>query len=219
VQAVETVVVFSGGDPPGATAVADLPTERFVIAADSGLDHATALGIAVDLVVGDLDSVAPATLAAAEAAGAVVERHPADKDQTDGELALDAAVRRGAARVIVVGGLGGRIDHLLANVAAWSAPAWSDLDVEIRAGGARISVIHGPATARWTGDVGELVTLLAVGGPATGLTTEGLGYPLRDEALEPGSTRGVSNVMVEPTASVTVGAGTLLAIRPGEGAA
>jgi thiamine pyrophosphokinase len=210
----QTAVIFSGGDPPGPDAVADLPKDRFVIAADSGLEHARDLAIRVDLVVGDLDSVDPATLAAAEAEGTPVERHPADKDRTDGELALAAALDRGCTDVLVVGGFGGRVDHWLANVAMWASPAWADLRIEVRSGSSRVAVVRD----RYEIDapLGELVTLLAAHGPVTGITTTGLRFPLDHERLEPGSSRGVSNEVDGPGASVTVGTGTLLVIRPGE---
>ncbi len=91
-----TALVFAGGERPPPSAVDGLLAADVVIAADSGLGHALALGCAVDLVVGDLDSVDPDDARRARRpAGAVVEQHPADKDATDLELALDAA--RGAA--------------------------------------------------------------------------------------------------------------------------
>ena len=65
------------------------------------------------------------------------------------------------------------------------------------------------------GRPGELVSLLAVNGPAEGVTTEGLVYPLRGESLEPGSTRGVSNIIASAQARVEVARGVLLAILPG----
>src|SRR5882762_5122683 len=107
------VVVVAGGEPPDFPVVRRISAAAYVIAADSGIDYAAALGLRVDEAVGDFDSVTPAGLAAVEAAGAVIERHPAAKDETDLELALGAALRVGAHRVTVVGGVGGRLDHLL----------------------------------------------------------------------------------------------------------
>src|SRR4051794_15769361 len=108
-----TAIVFTGGDPPGPAAVRDLPADRIVIAADSGLDHALALGVRVDVVIGDLDSVDAKGLEQARTDGTRVEPHPADKDQTDLELAMGLASSSGADRLIVVGGHGGRVDHWL----------------------------------------------------------------------------------------------------------
>src|SRR5689334_18888700 len=110
-----TALVFAGGDPPPRELVAGLDRSALVIAADSGLDHALALGFRADVVVGDLDSVTPDALAHARADGAEVELHPAEKDETDLELALRRAVALGMRRVTVIGGGGGRHDHLLAN--------------------------------------------------------------------------------------------------------
>ena len=93
-----------------------------MIAADSGLEHAAALGLAVDVLVGDLDSVSAPSVAAAEEAGVRIERHPVDKEATDLEFALDFALALGEARVTVVSGGGGsRLDHHLAELALLAA--------------------------------------------------------------------------------------------------
>lgn len=187
------------------------PDADYVIAADSGLDHATVAGIAVDLLVGDLDSVSPDGLEAAEAGSVAVERHPPDKDATDLELALAAAVRHGADRIIVVGGGGGRIDHLLANAFLLTSPAWADVDVEWLLGAARIVAIRTEAT--FHGAPGDLLTLLAVGEPADGVTTEGLQFRLDNDVLLASSTRGVSNVLSANTATIRVRNGVVLAVH------
>ena len=119
----DAALVFAGGDaiPRGLGELLD--RDRLVIAADSGLDHAHSLGFHADLVVGDLDSVDPDVLRAAREQGTEIELHPAEKDSTDLDLALEAARARGAIRVTVVGGNGGRLDHLLANVLLLAAAA------------------------------------------------------------------------------------------------
>ena len=104
--------------------------------------HARALGLRVDLVVGDLDSVDAADLEAAVADGTEVERHPTAKDATDLELALDAAVARGATRVLVVGAHGGRLDHFLANVLLLASPRFAAVRVEARLAGAQVIVVR-----------------------------------------------------------------------------
>src|SRR5688572_21924099 len=107
-----TVVVLAGGDGPDPGLV--VPAADLVVAADSGAEQAAPLGLDVDLLVGDLDSIAPGTLAALEASGTRIERHPRDKDATDLELALAVAVGHRARRIVVVGGHGGRLDHAAA---------------------------------------------------------------------------------------------------------
>ena len=118
--------------------------------------------------------------------------------------------------MIVIGGSGGRVDHWLANVAMWASPAWADLRIEVRAGTTRIVILRGGDTYELDDATGELLTLLAFHGPATGITTTGLRFPLDDDGLDPGSTRGVSNEVVGPHATVTVTTGIVLVIRPGE---
>src|SRR5690348_6735160 len=97
------VLVFTGGERMPLSVAERLPREATVVAAASGVDHALALGRHVEVAVGDFDSVSPAGLARVRAEGAEVERHPAAKDKTDLELALDVATGLAPSRVIVVG--------------------------------------------------------------------------------------------------------------------
>jgi thiamine pyrophosphokinase len=207
-------IVLSGGDPVDAAIAPALPTGAYVVAADSGLEQGGRLGLRVDLVVGDLDSVRPETLAAAVAEGCRVDRHPVAKDHTDLELALLAARSWGADHIVVVGGHGGRLDHLMANALILAGPALADSVVEAWMGPARLHVARPNRPVILEGSSGELVTLLAVGGPARQVRTDGLRYPLADEELHPGSTRGVSNEMLGTVAEVALGEGALLVIRP-----
>jgi thiamine pyrophosphokinase len=208
----DVALVFAGGDPPPAAVAARLTPDAFVIAADSGLDHAVALRRPVDLVVGDLDSVDPALLAAARAAGTTVERHPPEKDETDLELALAAALARGAQAVTVIGGAGGRLDHFLANLAVLASPRFRSVRLDGWIGSSYVTVVHDDVVVR--GRPGSLLTLVPLGGPAVGIRTEGLRYPLLDEDLEVGTTRGVSNEFVAPSARIRIRTGTVLAICP-----
>lgn len=193
-----------------------------VIAADGGARHAAHLGVRVDRWVGDGDSVDAAMLHALRAAGATIERSPTDKDESDAELAIEAALAAGADRLSIVGALGGpRLDHALANLTLLSLPELAGLDVRIVAAEHRIRLLvadgpGAPATPRQMdlhGRIGDLVSLLPVGADAIGVTTEGLRYPLRDEPLLLGRTRGLSNIRTEPTARVWLRAGHLLVVE------
>lgn len=206
-----SVVVFAGGDAPPVAAREAIPAGATVVAADGGIDHALALGLRVDVAVGDFDSVTPAGLAAVERAGARIDRHPAAKDATDLELALAAAAALAPERVLVVGGAGGRLDHLLGEVLLLGAPAYGGFELDALLGGAHVHVVRGRRLLR--GTPGEIVSLFALHAPARGVVTSGLAYPLRGETLEPGSTRGVSNVFDAAEASIAVADGVVLAVR------
>lgn len=208
------VIVVAGGDPVAVGDLPRLPEGAPVIAADSGVDLALSLGLRVDVAVGDFDSVRPASLQAVVDAGGTLERHPEAKDATDLELALDAAVARGARQVLVIGGHGGRLDHFLANAALLASPAYAALDLVAQMGPATVTVVR--SSSGLVGEPGDLVTLVPVNGPTRGVTTTGLLYPLTGDDLAPGSTRGVSNQLVTTDATVTLEAGVLLAVQPGQ---
>jgi len=180
------------------------PAGATVIAADGGAE----LGWPVDLVVGDLDSISAETLARVEN----VERHPAEKDATDLELALAAALRLDPERILVLGGAGGRLDHLLGGLLLLAADAYAGVQVDAQFGAAAVHVVRGERML--LGEPGELISLFAVHGAASGIVTDGLVYPLRGEALEPSSTRGVSNVFATREARIAVQRGVVLAVRP-----
>jgi thiamine pyrophosphokinase len=205
-----TVVVLAGG--LGRPAPVSLPPGAVVIAADSGAEHALELGLHVDVAVGDFDSISAATLAAIEQAGARVERHPAVKDATDLELALAVALALGPERIVLLGGAVGRLDHLLGELLLLASDAYAGVKVDAQLGAAAVHVVRGERVL--AAEPGELISLFAVHGPATGVVTEGLGYPLRGETLAAGSSRGLSNVFAAPEARVSVERGVVLAVRP-----
>jgi thiamine pyrophosphokinase len=211
-----SAVIVIGGDPFDERAVPRLPLDRYTIAADSGLDHAMRVGLAVDLVVGDLDSVTPDALRGVEVAGVAIERHPRDKDAIDAELAIDAALARGLDHLVVLGGGGDRVDHALAGLLLLGQPRLAAHTIEGWWGDAHIHVLHGPARRPLTGTAGQLVSLVPLHGPAAGVTTSGLRYPLVDEDLPAGTSRGVSNEFIDGgrPASVTLRGGVLLVIIP-----
>lgn len=195
--------------------LAGLPADAWVIAADGGIAHAFALGLTVHEAVGDFDSASAADLDQVRAAGGRVEAHPVAKDATDLELALGLAVARQPRRVVVIGGHGGRFDHWLANALLLAAPQFAGVHMTARMGLAALTVIRD--SVELAGIPGEMVSLLPVHGPARAVRTDRLLYPLIDEDLPVGTTRGVSNVFVERSARVSLAGGVLLAVQPGLG--
>jgi thiamine pyrophosphokinase len=208
----DVVVVFAGGPKPGREALAWIPSGALVVGADRGAGHALALGLSVEVAVGDFDSISTAELGELERAGVRLERHPAAKDASDLELALDISMSFAPQRILVVGGAGGRLDHLLGLLLLLGADAYAAVEVDARLGRAAVHVVRGERLLR--GRDGELVSLLALHGPATGVVTDGLAYPLRGEVLEPGSSRGLSNVFSGDRARVSLESGVLFAVRP-----
>ena len=212
------VVVVGGGAPPPQALRALLPAAEQVICADRGYTHALALGLVPTALIGDFDSLAPVDLDHARAAEVSVEAHSPEKDATDLELALDRAVagHDGAFRVTVVAtpDVGERIDHLLSQLALLAAPKYAHAELVAWFGNACVQIVHPTRPVAIHGRPGELVTLLAIGGEAAGVSTAGLTYPLRDECLSPFSTRGVSNVLFSASATISITRGCLAIVRP-----
>lgn len=219
------VLILADGDAPDrATLDAAWPgwadDVRFVVAADGGARHAAAIGVGIDLWVGDGDSIGDAGLAALEAAGVPTERARPDKDESDTELAVRAALRTAPDGIVIVGALGGdRVDHALANVGLPALGGLADMPLVILTALARVGWLRAPRAdgnpARWplVGRTGDLVSLLPMGVGVDGVTTHGLVYPLHDEPLPGGSTRGLSNVIATPDAAVTLRSGMLLIVE------
>lgn len=191
-----------------------------VIAADGGARHAELLGLSIDVWVGDGDSVDPVLLDALAVRGVPLERSRPDKDESDTELAVLAALRRGADGILVVGALGGaRIDHSLANIGLLALPALAGRSAVLVDARSRISLIRapgpdgGPVQRTLAGRPGDIVSLLPLGPGVVGVTTTGLAYPLRDEPLPEGPARGLSNVRAGTDASVTIRDGLLLIVE------
>jgi thiamine pyrophosphokinase len=209
-------VIFANGLVSDlAAARAALRPADLLVAADGGLHHCQALGLQPHAVVGDLDSLEPGEHAALAAAGVQVERHPARKDETDLELALRLALARGARDILIFGALGGRWDQTLANLLLLAHPDFRAARLRLLDGPQQIYRVQGLASIE--GEPGDTVSLIALGGDATGITTTGLDYPLANDTLAFASTRGISNVLLGRRATVTVAHGLLACVVIGGG--
>ena len=218
-------LIVADGDVPGRSALdAGWPGwdsgVKLIVAADGGWDKARALGLRPGLLVGDGDSLPEGRFADVAAQGVPIERSPAAKDESDAELGLLAALRRGATQVTILGALGGkRFDHALANVGLLALPEPGVAQVELLNATTRVRLLRAPAAggaaARLdlTGSEGDLVSLMPFGERAEGVTTSGLLYPLLDETLGAGPARGLSNVRIAAEASVSLRHGHLLVVE------
>ena len=183
----------------------------YLIAADGGGLVLTAMGRAPHLLIGDLDSIDDASLSFFSDSQSDIQRLPREKDETDLELALQAAVSLGAHAIDLFCVLGGRWDHTLATIAMLSMPMLANIRVRIYAEQQRIELIRTAAVIH--GTVGDVVSLLPLTPTVNGITTTGLAYPLCDATLYMDHSRGVSNVLTDSEAHVTITDGLLLVIH------
>ncbi|MBN1956251.1 MAG: thiamine diphosphokinase [Anaerolineae bacterium] len=204
-------VIFANGqfsDPAGCRRL--VQGGDLIVAVDGGTAHALAAGLAPHVVIGDLDSLEPARRAELQAMQVAVVSHPAAKDETDLELALLYAARQGVKEILVLAALGGRLDHMVANLSLLAHPALSGVVVRIVDGRQLAFLVRDRCCI--SGQRGDTVSLLPWGGDALGVSTQGLRWPLDREPLFFGLARGVSNVLVEEEAWVQVQEGMLLCV-------
>lgn len=217
---VRAVVVADGDIDWDALRAALRPADGetvLAIGADGGARHLESAGRLPDLICGDADSLAPADLERYRRQGSRVEVHPAEKDESDTELCLRAALERGATQIQVCGALGGvRVEHGMANQQLLADPFLDGVDVMLLHAGStirRIGAAAGPGSGLIAGAAGDFVSLLPMDAVVTGISTRGLRYPLTAESLALGSTRGLSNELTADRASVTTSGGRLLVIH------
>lgn len=212
----DLVIVVDGASPvPGWKALV-APTAT-VIAADGGARHARNEAVTVTDLVGDLDSLTPAEVDWFTRGGTRVHRFDVDKDFTDFELAARLVRHRahpGVEDVLVVGGAGGRLDHALGNIAVLGGDDLAAFSVTALLGDAVTTVASSTHPVSVGDRAGQVVSLVPVGTHARGVTTQGMRFELHDEALDVRRTRGLSNVVAAPPASVTLDEGRLLVIEP-----
>ena len=183
----------------------------YVICADRGMKHARRLGMIPQLIVGDFDSGSEEDLNYFKEQGSVIERFDPVKDETDTELAIKRAVKKGATSITVYGGIGTRLDHSLANVHLLYGLL--NLGINGRLVNPYNMVYLVSNEIILEGEEGSLVSLIPFAGDVHGVTTKHLAYPLTKATLKVGTSLGVSNYMTEKTAKVSVASGVLILIR------
>lgn len=210
------VVIMLGGEPPDPRLRRHVPLlTDAVIAADGGIDHAIAWNLPIETAVGDMDSVSLAGLAHLQHERIATERHPTDKEASDGELALEVALRWNPEEVhLFTGGGADRLDHLLITTALLTHPSLASRRVWAWIGSTLIIPLQSGQMTDFWGHDGADITLLAVNGPAHGVRTVGVEFSLHGETLQPWSSRGLSNRGMGGAVNVTIEKGCLLVIRP-----
>ena len=208
-------LIFANGDlndGPAVQALLDPTDSRLLIAADGGLRLAFQVGLTPDIVIGDMDSATPELLSRAIAHGAAIKQFPAQKNETDLELALIEAVHQGCDTIRVIGFLGDRIDQTLGNIYLLSLPILRDRDVKL-VNHSQTSWLAWPGETVITGNPGDTLSLIPLSGDVGNITTQGLEYTLNHETLAFGPARGMSNVLTDTEVRFTFKSGLLLVVR------
>ena len=214
-------LILAGGDQPDPALLdAHWPGWRavsFVVAADGGARHAAPLGLPLHQVVGDFDSLSAADADELEAAGVTVTRFPTNKDATDTELALLAALDAGATEIALLGTWGGRSDHAIGTLALLAHPRCGEAAVVILDEQTRTQLVRSGTSLTLRGAVGRIISITPWGGDAT-VSATGVRWTLDSAVLVAGSTRGISNVATAAEAVITAHEGAVL-VSEGGGAA
>jgi thiamine pyrophosphokinase len=182
-----------------------------VLCVDGGANNALALGFEPQVVIGDMDSIEMSVRERLQQAGCRFVEYPSRKDETDSELAVRYALSQGATELVMLGALGGRVDHTLANVMLLTLPELEGVKARLVEGDQEVFLIRNEVVIE--GQPGDTLSLLPLSGDAVGIYTEGLEYPLHNGTLKFGAARGVSNVLTASQARVRVGRGLLLAVH------
>jgi thiamine pyrophosphokinase len=204
-------LIFIGGNSSESSVRDYLPEAALVIAADSGWEHATAMGFQPDLLIGDMDSIRPEHLVEAQASNAEIIEHPIDKDFTDTELALQLARKFDYRHIHLVSGGGDRFDHLLAMVHSLVKHA-DDATMSAHVGDNYIHIVTPREAAQLDLAVGSTVSLIPLGGNAKGVTTSGLQWELKRNTLHSFASRGVSNIATSSEVRISLRTGALAVI-------
>lgn len=185
-----------------------LPSERagLVICADTAHRQALAAGITPDVIIGDFDHDAgqPAE------SGRVI-RVPSEKDDTDTMLCMKYAIEAGAEEIIIAGGIGGRLDHTIANLQSLAYAAAHGVSAVLTDGNNEARILAG--RAKFPKKDGFYFSVFAYGGICRGVSESGVKYPLRNVELTSDFPLGVSNEITADFADVEVKEGRLLVIR------
>jgi thiamine pyrophosphokinase len=210
---VKFVVIYLGGQGPAMAPTLDGEIVA-TIAADSGLLLADAHGAKVDLVVGDMDSVDAGLLAKYENEGTIISRFPHEKNETDFELAVMAAMNYVADELVVLGGGGGRTDHLISNLAILSGIKTEKWKTQMHTNKETIFICRPGQVKNIDSNFDNIVSLVPMSRSVSGVKTQNLKWELKDETLEFQNARGMSNVCLGNSFSVKIDTGTLAIFCP-----
>ncbi len=206
------IIIFANGELPDLNkARLRLHTDDYIICADGGTQHALALAVQPDLIIGDMDSLEKEQFQRLQNAGVAIELYPRDKNETDLELAIQRAIELNPMQIIIIAALGGRLDQTLANITLLTDLRLSTFDIRLDDGVEEIFICRDQVQVH--GRSGDLVSLIPWQGAVSEVETMNLKWPLHKETLYADKTRGISNEMIDDTASISIGSGLLLIVH------
>jgi thiamine pyrophosphokinase len=206
-------IIFANGNFEQSTRV--IPKIKpldLIIAADGGSLHCKLLGLIPKVIIGDFDSLSPEEINIYQRAGSTIIPHPIHKDETDLELAIRYAKDQGVEEILIFGALGARWDMTLANLLLPAQAAFNNIIIRLLDGTQELTLLRGGETLNIQGSPGEIISLIPLAGDAHGITTNGMEYALNNETIYFGSPRGVSNVLQNKHAHISIKKGILMCI-------
>ena len=205
-------VVFGNGDLADVSRVrAHIDKDTLLIGCDGGAGHILSLGLTPHAVIGDFDSISARDDRALRHRKVEYIRYPREKLYTDTELGVALARKRGCREIILTGIRGTSTDHMFGNIFLLAKKKFASLNIKIIEGKEEMMLAR--KRIRIKGKIGDIVSLIAISGNASGITTKGLFYPIVNDALSAGSARGIRNRMTSKHAEITVRKGSLLVIH------
>jgi thiamine pyrophosphokinase len=184
---------------------------ELIICVDGATSHLLKFGVIPHVLIGDFDSVKKEEYDYFKNLGVKIKRFPAKKNEIDTELAVDYAISKGCKKIILLGAIGSRFDHTLANVFLLKKMVEKQIQGWIINENNQITLIKDFISLKK--ENGEKISLMPFSPKVEGITTKGLYYPLCDATLEAGLTRGISNEFINDIAEISVDKGLLLIIK------
>ncbi|NLG32506.1 MAG: thiamine diphosphokinase [Syntrophomonadaceae bacterium] len=175
---------------------------------DGGANYAYQMQIVPDIIVGDMDSILPRVYDHYKALGVDFRQYPRKKDYTDTQLAISLISETGFDDITFLGSLGNRLDHTLANI--YCGMEFCEKGGKIEHYNPDYSVFLVKDQLTLQGNIGDLVSVLALTEKATGVFEAGFEYPLENAVLYKKNPYAVSNVMQYKEASISIKEGIIL---------
>lgn len=184
----------------------------YIICSDGGANHAYSMNIVPDYIIGDLDSVNGNIIEYYKSKKVKFEKFPTKKDETDTELCIELSDKLKAKEIHLIGALGGRIDHTIANINLLYYIRKRGITPKIISEKEEIYIAMDEEITIY-GEIGDIISILPIKNDAKGVTLNNLEYPLVDYNMEFSKPLGISNVMTDVNCSIKVKEGSIIIIK------